>query len=105
MPSEQESPSPCRHAPGVFVAVIDRNRCEGKGPCVDACPYGVLSMGVLGKAERSGLSFVGRIKALAHGHRQAFVTSPEACSACGDCVRVCPEKAISLARATTITRD
>lgn len=105
MPSEQESQTRRRHPPGRVVAVIDRNRCEGKGPCVDACPHGVLSMGVLGKTERSGLSFVGRVKALAHGHRQVFVTSPEACSACGDCARVCPEKAISLARATTIPRN
>jgi 4Fe-4S ferredoxin len=94
-----------RHAPGTFVPVIYRNRCEGKGPCVAACPYGVLSIGVLGKAERSGLSLVGRVKAIAHGHRQAFVTSPEACSACGDCVRVCPENAISLARAQSATTD
>jgi NAD-dependent dihydropyrimidine dehydrogenase PreA subunit len=88
----------CRQAPGHFVPVIDRNRCEGKGPCTDACPFDVLAMGVLSRSERSGLTVVGRIKAFAHGHRQAFVVAPDACAACGDCVRVCPEHAITLQR-------
>jgi len=95
MPADPQATS-CRHAPGQFVPVIDRNRCEGKGPCVNACRYDVLSMGVLDKALRAQLSIVGRFKALAHGHRQALVALPEACSACGDCVKVCPEHAITL---------
>ncbi|RVT52821.1 ferredoxin family protein [Rubrivivax albus] len=94
-------PSHCRQAPGLFIPRINRNRCEGKGPCVEACPLDVLAMGLLGPAERSGLSWVGRIKALAHGHRQAFVVRPEACAACGDCIRACPKHAITLTRSST----
>lgn len=88
----------CRQPAGSFMPRIDRNRCEGKGPCVDACPHGVLSIATLGREDRRALSWVGRIKALAHGGHQAFATSAERCAACGDCVRVCPEQAITLLR-------
>lgn len=88
----------CRQPPGTFQPVIDRNRCEGKGPCVHACPCGVLSMGVLDDQERRRLSWKGRVKAWAHGGQQVFLSSAALCSACGECVRVCPEKAITLAR-------
>lgn len=81
------------------VPVIDRNRCEGKGPCVTACPTAVLAMGILGAQERQALGIVGRLKAWAHGGRQAFVVDADACRACGACVRVCPERAITLVRA------
>lgn len=93
-----ETPLPCRQPPGVFVPVIDRNRCEGKGPCVDACPHAVLAMGVLSRPQRHQLSLVGRLKAFAHGGHQALVVDAERCRACGDCVRACPERAITLAR-------
>jgi NAD-dependent dihydropyrimidine dehydrogenase PreA subunit len=88
----------CKHAAGQFAPVIDRNRCEGKGPCVDVCRYRVLTMGLLSRSDRLKLTWKGRIKASAHGNRQAFVVHPEACAACGDCVQVCPEHAIQLRR-------
>ena len=34
----------CRQAPGVFVPVIDRNRCEGKAVCAEACPEGAIRL-------------------------------------------------------------
>jgi NAD-dependent dihydropyrimidine dehydrogenase PreA subunit len=89
----------CRQPPGRFIPVIDRNRCEGKGPCVPACPYDVLEMGRIGPQEKSTLNLVGRLKAFAHGGKQVFVTDPDQCRACGECVKVCPEHAITLARA------
>jgi NAD-dependent dihydropyrimidine dehydrogenase PreA subunit len=88
----------CAQAPGAFIPVIDRNRCEGKGPCVSACPYGVLAIGQLPNAQRGSLNWIGRLKAWAHGGRQAFAIEPDSCRACGACVQVCPERAISLAR-------
>lgn len=88
-----------RQAPGRFVPVIDRNRCEGKGPCVPACPHDVLTTGVLDRQTRASLTLVGRVRAWAHGGRQVQVIRPEACHACGACVRVCPEQALTLARA------
>ena len=84
---------------GQFVPVIDRDRCEGKGPCVAACPHDVLAIGVLDPQARRQLSLKGRIKGFAHGYRQAMIVAADACQACGACVRVCPEGAIKLRRA------
>ena len=42
------------------MPVINRNRCEGKGPCVPACPFDVLAIGTLAREERRGLSLIGR---------------------------------------------
>jgi 4Fe-4S ferredoxin len=88
----------CRQAPGSFAPLINRNKCEGKGPCVNVCPFSVLEMGSLSKEDRAGLSLVGKIKAFAHGGKQAFVVAPDLCAACGLCVQACPEHAISLIR-------
>jgi NAD-dependent dihydropyrimidine dehydrogenase PreA subunit len=98
-----ETPVHCRQPPGHFVPFIDRNRCEGKGPCVNACPHDVLGMGVLAGPQRRQLSLIGRLKAFAHGGRQAFVIDAQRCRACGDCVRVCPENAITLVRRSVPT--
>lgn len=59
----------------------------------------VLAMGVLPTDEARSLTLVGAIKACVHGYRQARIVNVEACMGCGDCVRVCPEQAITLARA------
>jgi 4Fe-4S ferredoxin len=90
----------CRQSPGAFIPVINRNKCEGKGPCVTVCPYDVLEMGMLTHSDRAGLSLIGKFKALAHGGKQAFVVAPDLCAACGMCVQACPEKAITLVRNT-----
>jgi len=88
----------CRQPAGAFFPLIDRNRCEGAGPCVAACPTQVLQIGVLTPPQRRGLSLKGRIKAFAHRHRQAQLVAPGRCEACGACVQVCPEQAITLRR-------
>ena len=87
----------CRGTPGKVAPVVDRNRCEGKEDCVDVCPYDVFEMGTLDRDERAALSLMGRIKAWAHGNRQAYVVKPESCHACNLCVDACPEKALALA--------
>jgi NAD-dependent dihydropyrimidine dehydrogenase PreA subunit len=102
--SEPSAPSVCKQAPGLFVPVIDRNRCEGKGACVDVCPKQVFVLGVLAPAERVGLSWRGRLKGWAHRWRQARLAQPQACEACGLCVEACPEQAITLARAAPADR-
>ncbi len=86
----------CPQPAGKYEPVIDRSRCEAKGPCVPACPYGVLAIRPLGEPEKAALGFFARLKAKAHGNRQAFAIQPDACQACGKCVEVCPEKAIKL---------
>lgn len=96
--NNQDNSLVCKHSPGVFAPVIDRNRCEGKGDCVDVCPKSVFTLGILPSADRKGLSLVGKIKGFAHGWKQAFMPDSDACEACGLCVSVCPEKAITLKR-------
>ncbi len=86
----------CRGAPGRVAPVIDRNRCEGKAACVAVCPAAVFQIRVLTVAERAALSWRGRLKAWAHGARQADAVRADACLACGECVNACPEDAIRL---------
>ncbi len=89
----------CKQEPGVFIPVIDRNRCEGKADCVPVCPYSVFVVDTLLKDQRKGLSVIGNLKGFAHNWQQALLIHPEACRACGLCVKACPEHAITLARA------
>jgi 4Fe-4S ferredoxin len=89
----------CKQQAGVFLPVIDRNRCEGKADCMKVCPVGVFSVGKLPSELKVGLSLKGRLKGMAHRWQQALLVAPEACEACGLCVSSCPEKAITLRRA------
>ena len=88
----------CTRPAGVVAPVIDRTRCEGKEDCVDVCPYDVFEVRVLTKDERGVLPFFTRVKAFAHGNRQAFAVRGDACHSCGLCVEACPEHAIRLVR-------
>jgi 4Fe-4S ferredoxin len=89
----------CSQPAGTFHPVIDRNRCEGKAACAAVCPVKVFTVGTLPKEQRSGLSLRGKVKGFAHRWQQALVAQPQACEACGLCVKACPENAISLVRA------
>ncbi len=86
----------CKPDAGTLMPVIDRNRCEAKGDCIEVCPYDVFEIGKLNDADKRGLSLLGRIKAFAHGGKQAFVVRADQCHSCGACVTACPEHAITL---------
>ena len=86
----------CKGEPGTVAPVVDRNRCEAKAACFGVCPYNVFEIRRLSPDERSSLSLRGKLKAWAHGNRQAFVVRPDDCHACGLCVNACPEQAITL---------
>lgn len=88
----------CAEQAGKVAPRIDRNRCEGKQACVRVCPYQVFEIRSLAEADRATLSLRGRLKAWAHGGKQAYVVKPDDCHACGLCVKACPEQAISLQR-------
>jgi len=88
----------CKHEAAVFAPVIDRNRCEAKDDCVRVCPYDVFEIAPLSAEDKRALSLVGKLKAWAHGGKQAFAVRAEACHGCGLCVEACPEDAIRLAR-------
>jgi len=86
----------CKGEPGRVAPVVDRNRCEAKADCVRVCPYDVFEIRELSREERASLSLVGRLKAWAHGNRQAFTVQAALCHACQLCVDACPEHALTL---------
>jgi 4Fe-4S ferredoxin len=86
----------CPGEPGRVAPVVDRNRCEAKEDCVRVCPYDVFEIRPLSAADRRSLSLLGKVKAWAHGNRQAFVVNGDVCHACQICVDACPENAIRL---------
>lgn len=75
---------------------VDPGKCEGKGTCVVVCPYNVFVVSVLPPESRRELGFLARLKGFAHGWTTSQVLLPDACHACGLCVKSCPEEAISL---------
>jgi 4Fe-4S ferredoxin len=92
-------PAPsCKQPPGLFVPVVNRSKCEGKEDCVRVCPYQVFEIRDLTREQKGELSFIARMKAMAHGNRQAFAVRADSCHACGLCVAACPEDAITLTR-------
>jgi NAD-dependent dihydropyrimidine dehydrogenase PreA subunit len=57
-----------------FFPIIDLNRCNGYGNCVQICPGGALEM-------NDGL---------------ATIVAPDHCVYCADCEEHCPHRAIGL---------
>ncbi len=86
----------CRAAPGTYVPVVDRAKCEGKNDCVEVCPYDVFEVRRIDDADFDALGFVARMKSRAHGRKTAYTPRADRCQACGLCVVACPEHAIVL---------
>jgi 4Fe-4S ferredoxin len=86
----------CKADIGTFAPVVHRARCEGKGDCVEVCPYGVFVVQVMSEGEYQELPLLSRFKSWAHGKKTAYTPNAKACQACGLCVVACPEKAITL---------
>jgi NAD-dependent dihydropyrimidine dehydrogenase PreA subunit len=84
-----------------LVPVINRNKCEGKADCVEVCPYGVFAVGRISDEDFAALSWLGKLKSMAHGRKTALLPRADECHACGKCVQACPEKAIKLAAVKT----
>jgi heterodisulfide reductase subunit A len=65
-----------------FVAMVDTEKCNGTGACVEVCPYedaiALQTVEINGKLV------------------QRAVVSPANCAGCGSCVSACPNRAIDL---------
>jgi NAD-dependent dihydropyrimidine dehydrogenase PreA subunit len=88
----------CKAEAGAWTPVVNRKRCEGKGDCVEVCPYGVFEVGAIDEAEYAAMPLLNRLKLKVHGKKTALLVNAGACQACGLCVVACPEKALTLAR-------
>ncbi|HRK74062.1 MAG TPA: ferredoxin family protein [Rhodothermales bacterium] len=86
----------CKEEAGILSPVIDFNKCEAKGPCIEVCPYDVFEMQKIADEDFSKLTFIGKLKTKAHGNKKAYAIKPMDCHACGLCVTACPESAIKL---------
>lgn len=84
------------HKTNKVVPIINLNRCEAKGPCVEKCPYDVFEIRNIEKDDYKSLSFLGKIKNKVHGGKVSYAVRADACRGCGICVKVCPENAITL---------
>lgn len=78
------------------MPIVDRTKCEGKKECVEVCPYSVFRVTRMEDADFEALPFFAKLKSIAHGKKTAYTPNAEMCSACGLCVKACPEKAIRL---------
>lgn len=86
----------CKAAPGDFAPIVDRSSCEGKGDCVEVCPYDVFEVRRIADDEYRELGFFARLKVRAHGMKTSYTVRADACRACGLCVVSCPEHAVAL---------
>ncbi|MBK5106117.1 MAG: ferredoxin family protein [Burkholderiales bacterium] len=86
----------CGEFSGKIAPVIDRNRCEGSGACVQVCPFKVFEIRKLDPQDRSKLSVRGKLRAWAHGGKQAYLANPRDCHTCRLCIDACPETALEL---------
>ena len=82
--------------PGRVVPEVNRAGCEAKADCVRVCPYGVFEVQPLRPEDKAPLGLLARLKAFAHGNKQAYAVRAGECHGCGLCVAACPEKAIRL---------
>lgn len=86
----------CNGTPGVVRPVVDRKRCEAKGPCLTVCPYDVFELRRVPEDVKRELGWITRLKIRVHGGEQAEPIHSDRCQACGLCVEACPEDAITL---------
>ena len=58
----------------MYQIIIDLDKCQGCGECVDICPMEVLEI----------------------QDEKAVVVNPDECAGCMSCVESCPEEAIEV---------
>lgn len=81
---------------GTTAPVIDRERCVGDAGCVAICPHQVIALKPVAAQDCDGLPASTRFLLSLSQGLQAAVIAPECCRACGLCLAVCSEHAITL---------
>ncbi|HEX6766504.1 MAG TPA: hypothetical protein VF103_13520 [Polyangiaceae bacterium] len=88
----------CKASPGEFGPIVERALCEGKGDCVEVCPYDVFEVGRITDEDYRELGFLARLKVRVHGMKTSYAPRADVCRACGLCVVSCPEHALALVK-------
>lgn len=88
----------CKQEAGVIIPVVNFSKCEGKADCVPVCPENVFEVRRIDDKDYKQLGLLAQLKLRVHGMKVAYTPRADACRACGLCVTVCPEKAITLRR-------
>jgi len=67
---------------------------------VRVCPEDVFQVRRIDDADYQRLGILNKFKQRVHGMQVAYTPNADACRSCGLCVGACPERAITLVRAT-----
>ena len=65
----------CEAEPATWRPIVNRQRCAGKGDCVEVCPYGVFTVGTIDKDEARALPLFARLKVRLHGNKTVFIAA------------------------------
>jgi 4Fe-4S ferredoxin len=90
------SVSTCQQTPGLVRPRVDLTKCEGKADCVAVCPENVFEIRQIETKDYGELGPLQKLKLRLHGMKVAYTPRADSCRACGLCVTVCPERAITL---------
>jgi NAD-dependent dihydropyrimidine dehydrogenase PreA subunit len=77
--------------------IINWNKCDGCGRCVEICPANVLALKELRAVDYNKLSLFGKIKMRAKGKLRSHVINEAACLGCKKCQTNCHERALKIA--------
>lgn len=92
----------CNAEGGLFVPIVDTNRCKGRHECEEVCPYDVFYVRRMDDDDFAALSVRGKVNSLLHQRRTAYTPNADQCKGCGLCVVACPESAVRLVRSDSL---